>query len=225
MKFGPHVSTHPERRESRLAFTIAFASARAPGSSALLLTLFNRSMPPAATAAPEEPPDDFVQAFAFSPPLFIAWALGYLSDDKMLACLFLMALPWCVRRGVEYLGGRGAWAKTEPPTNQTPKKEAKAAFQAAGAAADAAANAPSDFAQALRLPLSVWLPPMMLMGVTSRDGSDFQYVFTMLAVYCVLVWFHLIAIKMGFLGKAAEAKAAAKAAAAAKAEAKGGKAK
>ena len=176
--------------------------------------------PAAAAAAPEAPPDDLLQAFAFSPPFFVAWSLGYLSDARMLACLFVMALPWCTRRGVQYLGGRGAWAKEAPPA------EPPTAKQAAVAAAAAAANNSSSLAEAMRLPLSVWLPSMMLMGLASRDAgtTDLQYMtstgLTMLAVYCILVAANLVSIKMGLTGKKAEAAAAAAAAAAAKAKKK-----
>ena len=63
----------------------------------------------------------------------------------------------------------------------------------------------------MRLPLTVWLPPMMLMGVTS-DAADYMYVLTMGAVYCVMVSAHLVAIKMELLGAKADAKKAARAA-------------
>ena len=150
-----------------------------------------------AAAEPEEP-SEFMKALKWSPPAFVMWGFGYVSDFALLCVITLMLMPWATDKVVELLGGRGAWAalaekwglrkpRPPPPTGDS-KTQAKKAAKAAAAEAAAEANRPATFKDALRVPLSVWLPPIMLVAATVDPEKDLiQFASICTGVYGTIV--------------------------------------
>mmetsp|Transcript_50202 Transcript_50202/g.120788 ORF Transcript_50202/g.120788 Transcript_50202/m.120788 type:complete len:159 (-) Transcript_50202:40-516(-) len=122
-----------------------------------------------------------MKAYMWSPPLLIAWGFGYISHWSMFCCMSLMGLPHFTSVAVEALGGRGSWrlrkgpakaaapaaAPADPASKTQVKKQARAE-------ANAEAQGPPEptFKDAFRIPLSVWLPPIMLVATTSKADED-----------------------------------------------------
>ena len=113
----------------------------------------------------------------------------------MFCCMSLMGLPWLTNKIVDAMGGRGAWAeKAEalglrtPPPSAVPDSKTQA--KKAAKAAAAAANNPEKptFAHALRVPLSVWLPPMMFLAASfDPENNPFEFSATVVIVYMTIV--------------------------------------
>ena len=144
---------------------------------------------------------EILQSMMFSPPFFIAWGFGYISDMNMLLALFLMIMPVGVNKAVAALGGRGAWRKKE-------KAKAKAAQEAnrASRRSDAKGNPlpppveETEIIEHFKLPTSVWAPPVMLLFYTRDEaGSDFNIVSSAVAVYVTMIAGQYTLRKMGLL--------------------------
>lgn len=144
------------------------------------------------TSSSDEP-DEWVKALKYSPPLFVAWAVGYLSEWTLLLTLSVMLMPLLRDKAVEALGGKGAFVKVSapPPT-------AKNGKQKGGAAAKHSAE-PSTLEtvlDVLRVPMSVWLPPVAVCTVF-RSEDDLEYVLTLGTVYSVMVFGQAVMRKLG----------------------------
>lgn len=119
---------------------------------------------------PDKEPElnEFIHAFALSPPFLVAWSIGYLSDSYLTLTMVLLATPYAVGKLVAALGGRGAWAKS-----------------------------PSDWLSHFSLPMSIWIPTLILGLNLSQGESDLRRLFMAGGVYLALVVGQFVVKKLG----------------------------
>ena len=134
------------------------------------------SSAPAEAAAPSaaEPPktsfEEVCEELLLSPPVFVAWALGYITTPVMTVCILLMLMPLGTKKVVDNFGGRGAWA---PKPGQAPTKLQR-------------------LFQAFHIKGQYFLPPLVMMFYFRKDNDDLAFVGTLVSGYVGLVAVNLV---------------------------------
>merc|ERR1711988_228302 len=140
---------------------------------------------------PEAEPllQEVVEAYRFSPPFFIAWSIGYLSESYLLLTLAIMGMPLAKEKLVTYLGGRGAWAKKNELAGDKKKGNKKPA-------ADAYPHWTDHFV----VSQGVWIPPVSLIFF-SQEGfqSITNWYLTMGGTYLSTCFFQFVLVRYGLI--------------------------
>jgi len=147
----------------------------------------NSTEPEKSTASDEEP-NEIVKALKFSPPLFVAWGVGYMSDTLLILTISVMLMPLGRDKLVEVLGGQGAGRKWfgAPTTTSKPGAGGKGS------------NTPPEpsLLDVFKVPMSVWLPPFAMVAMF-RSDSDLEFLLTLGTVYSVIVAGQAVMKKLG----------------------------
>lgn len=141
--------------------------------------------------------DELLETYKFSPPILVAWGLGYFSDQYFFLAMALMGFPLFVTKLVDSAGGPGAWAKKAkaPPDD---RNRATRRAEEKGHPVPPPPAAEKTGWDHFVLPRSTWLPPLMIiMAMRGENVEDTTVVATGAGVYLLMCAFQFFLRKIG----------------------------